>query len=627
MTYGTFSFPYNSCNNNELKLINSLDSFCPEEPIHKQQDNNEIRALNLCDDDLDTKLSNLTECKYYSINEFQNLNQNKNFNIFHNNINGLETKFELLHNFFASCVLDLDVIAITETSNQDVNNEFKTNIKIDGYKDFSTSTITNYGGTTIYSKSNLDPKERLDLKFKYEHYESVWIELKNKKHKNVVCGSIYRHPHDTNDIFVDFLTQLELTLTKLSKENKTIYLCGDFNSDLLKYENVNNYRKFYDLLTSFGLFPMILLPTRVTKDSATIIDNIFTNNLVNSIKSGNIKSNFSDHYSQFISIKNQKIDLKTTTFYKRDYSTFSEKSFRDDVSIQNFNNQLNDVNEQFQDFYFKLQGCVDRQVPIKKLTLKEIKLKQKPWITNDLIKMIKVKNKLFNRKKRQPKNDEIKRLYKLFRNRVNRELIKSKKNYYTNFFEDNNNNSKKIWEGIKSIINIKNQKSSSISQLKLNDKIIDDPKEIAESVNNFFVNIGPSTENNIPHNPFIKPEFYLKNRNLLNFTFAKISNQEVLEIINNLENKSPGPQSIPIYLLKLSADLIINSLCKIISNSFSSGIFPDALKISKVIPIHKGKSLEDINNYRPISLLSVFDKIIEKLVHKMLYKFLEENDI
>ena len=99
MTYGSFSFPYNSCDNNELKLINSLGSLCLEEPIHKQQDNNEIRALNLCDDDLDTKLSNLTECKYYSIDEFQNLNKNKNFNIFHNNINGLETKFELLHIF------------------------------------------------------------------------------------------------------------------------------------------------------------------------------------------------------------------------------------------------------------------------------------------------------------------------------------------------------------------------------------------------------------------------------------------------------------------------------------------------------------------------------------------------
>ena len=120
--------------------------------------------------------------------------------------------------------------------------------------------------------------------------------------------------------------------------------------------------------------------------------------------------------------------------------------------------------------------------------------------------MIKIKNKLFNRKKRQPDNDNVKLLYKIFRNRVNRDLIKSKKNYYAKYLEENNNNSKKIWEGIKSIINIKNPKGTTINQLKLNEKIIDDPKEIAETVNKFFVNIGPSTEKEIPCNPIIKPE-------------------------------------------------------------------------------------------------------------------------
>ena len=98
-------------------------------------------------------------------------------------------------------------------------------------------------------------------------------------------------------------------------------------------------------------------------------------------------------------------------------------------------------------------------------------------------------------------------------------------------------------------------------------------------------------------------------------------------IITHLDNKSSGPQSIPIDLLKLAADIIINPLCKIISNSFNSGIFPDALKICKVIPIHKGDSADDLNNYRPISLLSIFDKIIEKLMYKRLYNFLEKHNI
>ena len=139
--------------------------------------------------------------------------------------------------------------------------------------------------------------------------------------------------------------------------------------------------------------------------------------------------------------------------------------------------------------------------------------------------------------------------------------------------------------------------------------------------------MGPNTERNIPVNPKIKPDQYLKNRNQLNFLIAHISNEEVLAIINQLENKSTGPQSIPIKLLKLIPDLILIPICRIINHSFMTGVFPDALKISEVIPIHKGGSTEEINNYRPISLLSVFDKIIEKLMHKRLYEFLQEHNI
>ena len=273
-----------------------------------------------------------------------------------------------------------------------------------------------------------------------------------------------------------------------------------------------------------------------------------------------------------------------------------------------------------------MEGCVERHAPLKKLTPKEVKFKYKPWITADVNKMIKLKNKLFQRKKRQANNLEVRRLYNLFRNRVNRELKKAKKNYYTKYFEENNNNIKKTWEGIRSIINIKSTKST-ISQIKVNNKVIKNHKKIAASLNNFFINVGPKTERNIPVNPKIKPDQYLKNRNQLNFLIAHISNEEVLAIINQLENKSTGPQSIPIKLLKLIPDLILIPICRIINHSFMTGVFPDALKISEVIPIHKGGSTEEINNYRTISLLSVFDKIIEKLMHKRLYEFLQELNI
>ena len=103
-----------------------------------------------------------------------------------------------------------------------------------------------------------------------------------------------------------------------------------------------------------------------------------------------------------------------------------------DVSIQNWN-----YDQCF--FFWRLEGCVDRHVPIKKLNYREIKLQVKPLITPKLSKMIKINNKMFERKKRQPLNENVKLLYSIFRNR---ELKKSKESYYETYFEEHSNNIK-----------------------------------------------------------------------------------------------------------------------------------------------------------------------------------------
>ena len=174
-----------------------------------------------------------------------------------------------------------------------------------------------------------------------------------------------------------------------------------------------------------------------------MIDNIFNNNLTDETKSGNIYLTLSEHFSQFVSIKRDKIE-KNLNIIQRDYSKFQSQQFCD-VSIQNWNSDLPNVNELFIEFHSKLQGCVERHAPLKKLSPKEIKLKTKPWITKEISKLIKVRNKIFARKKRQPNNTNTKRLYNLFRNKVIREIKKSKKKYYPEFFETNKMNIKKIW--------------------------------------------------------------------------------------------------------------------------------------------------------------------------------------
>ena len=318
-------------------------------------------------------------------------------------------------------------------------------------------------------------------------------------------------------------------------------------------------------MVRFGFLPQILDPTRVTESPVTIINNIYTNCHEYNHYSGNILISISDHFSQFLSVERQKVDFKNVTMYRGHYY------------IQKWNNNLSNVNDQFNDFYWRLEGCVDRHAPLKKVKMKELKLNSKPWITPEIARMIKHRDNLFKRKKRQPNNDNIRSLYNIFRNRVNRELKKSKKSYYNSYFENCKHDIQKTWDGIKSIIN-PNRSSKNITQLNINGKIIDNPLDISNKFNNFFVNVGPSTERDIPITPTdrISPEKFLKNRNQLNFIISHISTEEVLDIIKTLNNKSTGPSSIPTKLLVLIQDLIIFPLCKFINTSFTTGKFPDA---------------------------------------------------
>ena len=628
-------FPFTLYNEVDLKNINNSETMRIFENLPTFEIVSEISKFsNTSSHDVDDNIHVNINDEYYPIDKLHqkldtsksNKRNNSTFNVFHSNLNGLEAHFENLHQFLSGVPKDFDVINITETSQKN-NENFKANVSITGYNSFFTSSLSNKGGAGMYVKNVYNSIERTDLITQHKDYETSWVEIKNNKSKNIICGCIYRHPRSDLE---EFYKYLENCLLILSKENKDVYISGDFNIDLLKIKTKPVFQKFYDLLTSNGYLPLILKPTRVVGSSATVIDNIYTNCFEYNQHSGNILISFSEHFSQFVTVMRTKPDFKDTHIYQRDYSKFNGNSFRDDVSIQEWNNQLHDVDNQFNDFYWRLEGCVNRHAPIKKLNKKEIKLNSKPWITQRIKRLIQQRDRFFNRKKRQPNNVNVERAYKLFRNRVKRELNTSKKDHYVRYFEENLNNMKKTWEGIRAIINTNSTTNNKISQIKINDKIIDDPKAVATGLNDFFVNVGPKTEKDIPITPpeKIPPENFLQNRNQLNFMVAHISTEEVLDIIKSLNaNKSTGPSSIPVKLLLIIPDLIILPLCKIINTSFLTGKFPQALKIVKVVPIYKGGSPEDVNNYRPISLLSIFDKIIEKLMHKRLYDFLEDNNI
>ena len=127
-----------------------------------------------------------------------------------------------------------------------------------------------------------------------------------KKGQNVLCCCAYRHPNTEIDKFNKYINRV---MAKISKENNLIFCMGDFNVNLLNYNAHTHTNDFLNTMISHYLLPCILHPTRVTDHSATVIDNIFSNNTVYETTSGNIITHLSDHFPQFIVLNKVNIDV------------------------------------------------------------------------------------------------------------------------------------------------------------------------------------------------------------------------------------------------------------------------------------------------------------------------------
>ena len=188
---------------------------------------------------------------------------------------------------------------------------------------------------------------------------------------------------------------------------------------------------------------------------------------------------------------------------------------------------------------------------------------------------------------------------------------------------------KPLWSGIKSVVSIKKSSNMNvINRLKdSNGNITSDPAVIASIFNKFFVNVSHDITKNIPRSQK-SPVDFMGDRVGNSFLTAPSISLEISDIISALKSgKSLGPNSIPMKILKSLSSLISSPLSQVISESFQSGIFPDKMKFAKVIPLFKKGCPLTTSNYRPISLLSVFSKITEKVMYERLYRFLEKHEI
>ena len=179
---------------------------------------------------------------------------------------------------------------------------------------------------------------------------------------------------------------------KLSTKNKTVILMDDFNIDIdiLQYEKENKVSEFLDSMYSNLLMPHISTPTRISSQSQTLIDNIYCNSMENDLISGNIVTTISDHYAQFLLFKNINLAKDTVPIiYEHDFTNFDARQFETELNAIPWDDVLkiniNNVNDSLTSFLDTFKNLLLEHAPLKKLSKKKHKLKQKPWITKGIL--------------------------------------------------------------------------------------------------------------------------------------------------------------------------------------------------------------------------------------------------
>ena len=266
----------------------------------------------------------------------------------------------------------------------------------------------------------------------------------------------------------------------------------------------------------------------------------------------------------------------------------------------------------------------DRYFPKTKIKINTINYgNYSNYVTKEVKNKIKKRNKLRKLYSKFPLT--YGKEFRKLRNEIVRDIRNAKKVYYRQKIKDSGSDTGKVWKTINSVLKRK-VNENVINEIEFNNVNIDETDLISEAFNKYFSTVGIKLANEIVQ-PNITFNNYLNDIYENSFKFSRITENEILEIIRELKEGSPGIDEIPISVIKKCKYELYIPLLHMCNLSLSTGVVPDQLKLSCIVPIFKGGDKRKIINYRPISLLPSISKILEKCVFNQVCLFLEKNNI
>lgn len=528
----------------------------------------------------------------------------KNFNILYLNAQGLPESVSHLEIDLDN--LAVDVICLSETW---LAVEQASRVTIPGYTLASSYCRSKSirGGVGVWLRDritavSLDYSYCVELDFevcgvKFEVGETKYLFL---------C--LYRSPNGDFNVFAD---RLERTLEKVRSLDREIYVCGDFNVNFL--EESSQRKTLVELFISFNLIGIVHEPTRLNNQ----LDNIFTGVQNSSQLVEVFDVPYSDHRA---------VLLKTERYFegcRREYSyrlvTQDNKLiFRKYLSCEPWSEVIEGLDIQGGVEYFlnTLGLYYDLSFPMK---TKKCSGTKKSWVDETVKQRSQKIKDLYILQRRFP---ELRKLYLESKRSHRRLLNETKGRYYSEKIDRANNRSREMWRVINELSGKAGGKNAKNIQLVVDNKVLQDPSEVAEAFAHFYQQSATSVLKNIPREGYLFPPNMIISGC---FFVEPLTEHETFNILCNLKPKrSVDAHGFSGAFLREFRNEIAGPLTLLINKSFAQGVFPECLKLTKVKPLYKKADRTDANNYRPVSLVSTVSKVFEYAMLSRLNSFLQK---
>ena len=465
------------------------------------------------------------------------------------------------------------------------------------------------GGVCLYLKMQYKFKV-IKIPNMCEMPEMLWVEVSVGQCK-VAIGTLYKPPKIPCSAFRAAYDSL---IYIYSKYEHTI-LAGDFNINMLNSDSYESRVLTDSIIEPFSLKQMVTSPTRITEKSKTLIDLILVTQPKNILFTGVCDAaGVSDHCLTYCAYNIKRVKFKPYTVRRRDFRNFDRDGFNNAMELEPFENILcvDSVDDKVSILESSINNVLDNFAPYKSFVVTN--KSATPWITDEILEKMNERDgckEEFNK----TGDTDYWEAYKYLRNKVTSMMRASQKKVFNDSINGNISNSKDFYDSARKLSVIPNKKSKPNFNFS------------ADALNRAFT----ANNNKELDDNFINSRITnLYNRTspcIHKFSFHSISEEEVIKIVKSIKSKSSGIDGINISTILLFLSRISTVLTHIINISFELNSFPERWKKALITPIPKCEIPLLESDFRPISLLPTFSKILEKSANIQIVAYLLKHDL